>query len=93
MIYLALIICSDPGPFGDSGPTRCEVYFEIYNMILGNYQVDDIFGVNLTNYMYNGTCQNNTTNKNSTVVGNEVDTSYAAFIPYETSILHCLRYC
>jgi hypothetical protein len=72
---------SDPGPFGDFGSS----WFEIYNMILGNYQPDDIFGANPANYKYNGTGQNNSTYSHSSIGVIDTNTMYNGTILFEPS--------
>ncbi len=64
MFYSMFIGASDPGLFGDFGSS----WFEVYNMILGNYGPDDIFGINPENYKYNGSAQNNSSYNNLTTV-------------------------
>jgi hypothetical protein len=71
MFYSMFIGASDPGPFGDFGSS----WFEVYNMILGSHEPDDIFGIDPASYKYNGAVENNATYRNFTIIGYDKNTT------------------
>jgi hypothetical protein len=80
MFYSMFIGSCYPGdPFYNFGSS----WFVIYNMILGNYGPDDIFGVNPANNTYDGTVYFDSRRNNSTTVGNGTNTAYNGSIYYQ----------